>query len=331
MEKKKLKIGIDISKLTLDVCYFVDNEKCHQQVKNKPSSIKSFLLKLKKRHNVIDLELFMENTGLYNWAIYQVGKELDILIYVINPLHLKRSIGLTRGKDDKIDAVRILLFSERFYDTLKPYPIPSKVIQKIKLMFALRSRIIDAKKLFKAPITEVKSMVEKENYKEVLSISNKIIKQLDSQLKAVEKELDLMIQEDECIYENFQYITSVQGVGKVLACYLILKTNNFTLLNDPKKLACYAGVVPFDYQSGTSIYRKPRVSFLADKKLKKILHMAALRVVRLDGDLKKYYIKKVIEGKNKMSVINAVRNKLITRICSVVNNKRIYQINLQLS
>lgn len=331
MEKKKLKIGIDISKLTLDVCFLVDNEKYHQQIKNTPSSIKSFLLKIKRSYDITDIELFMENTGLYNWAIYHVSKELDILIYVINPLHLKRSIGLTRGKDDKIDAGRILLFSERFYDTLKPFPIPCKVIQKIKLMFALRSRIIDAKKLFKAPITEVKSMVEKENYREVLSISNKIVKQLDSQLKVVEKELDLMIQEDESIQENYRYITSVQGVGKVLACYLIMKTNNFTLLNDPKKLACYAGVVPFDHQSGTSIYRKPRVSFLADKKLKKILHMAALRVVRLDGDLKKYYIKKVSEGKNKMSVINAVRNKLVARICSVVNNKRIYQINLQLS
>lgn len=331
MDKKKLTIGIDISKLTLDVCVLSNEKKDHHVIKNNPAKIKSFILKLKKLHKTEEVELFMENTGLYNWPIYQTSNLLNVPIYVINPIHLKRSIGLTRGKDDKIDAERIARFAERFRDTLKPFPIPPKVIRKIKLMFAFRSRIMDARKLFKVPLIEIKSMAEKEDYKEVFTISNKIIKQLEKQLKEVEKELDALIQEDQEILKNYKFMTSVQGVGKILACYLILKTDNFSILNNPKKLACYAGVVPFEHQSGTSIYRRPRVSYLADKKLKKILHMAAIRVVRLDGDLKKYYIKKVKEGKNKMSVLNAVRNKLLARICSVVNNRRNYEINLQLS
>ena len=105
----------------------------------------------------------------------------------------------------------------------------------------------------------------------------------------------------------------------------------FQSISNPRKLACYAGVVPFGFQSGTSIYKKPRVSVYADRALKKLLHLAALRVTQLDGEMRNYYIRKVDEGKNKMSVINALRNKIVARVCATINNDRPYQKSLHLS
>lgn len=329
MVKKSLKIGIDISKKTLDVCFKVEEIELHKQIKNTPEKIKSFVLKLQKKHG--EVELFMENTGMYNCPIYTVAQELDLRIYVINPFHLKRSIGLVRGKDDKIDALRILNFAERFHDTLEPYVVPNKTVQKIKLMVSLRERVLKAKKMFAAASSEACSMTQREVHLELKKVSEKIVRDLQKRMKYVEQKLEELLKEDEQIHQNYKFATSVQGVGKILAYHLIITTNNFSQLNNPKKLACYAGVVPFDYQSGTSIYRKPRVSFMANKSLKKILHMAALRAIQLEGDMKTYYIRKVQEGKNKMSVLNAVRNKIIARVCSTVNNKKMYQVNLDLS
>jgi transposase len=331
MIEKKLSIGIDISKLTLDICIIDDDVLENYCIKNKVTSIRSFVKKLKKKFGVAELELCMENTGLYNWPLYSVCEELSITAYVINPLHLKRSMGLVRGKNDKIDAERIALHARRFYDTLTPYKLPSKTIRKMQIMYALRKRIVEVKKMFNAPISELKSVAEKGVYAEMLKITNQLVKQLDNKLLRVEEELNSLITSDAQIQENYKLITSVQGVGKVLAWNLLIKTNNFKTINDPRKLACYVGVVPFDFQSGTSINKKPRVSFMADKQVKKVLHMAALRAVRLEGDLQKYYLRKVAEGKNKMSVLNAVRNKIIARVCSVVNNKKMYETNLVLS
>ena len=330
MIEKKLSIGIDISKLTLDICIIDDDVLENYCIKNKVTSIRSFVKKLKKKFGVAELELCMENTGLYNWPLYSVCEELSITAYVINPLHLKRSMGLVRGKNDKIDAERIALHARRFYDTLTPYKLPSKTIRKMQIMYALRKRIVEVKKMFNAPISELKSVAEKGVYAEMLKITNQLVKQLDNKLLRVEEELNSLITSDAQIQENYKLITSVQGVGKVLAWNLLIKTNNFKTINDPRKLACYVGVVPFDFQSGTSINKKPRVSFMADKQVKKVLHMAALRAVRLEGDLQKYYLRKVAEGKNKMSVLNAVRNKIIARVCSVVNNKKMYETNLVL-
>ncbi|WP_027420416.1 transposase, partial [Crocinitomix catalasitica] len=102
-------------------------------------------------------------------------------------------------------------------------------------------------------------------------------------------------------------------------------------IKEAKKYACYSGVVPFDYSSGTSVNKRSRVSPMANKSIKTILHMAAMSAIQCEGDLKHYYLRKVAEGKNKMSVLNAVRNKLILRIFSCVNQNRIYQKKFKLN
>ena len=63
---------------------------------------------------------------------------------------------------------------------------------------------------------------------------------------------------------------------------------------------------------------------MANKKLKCNLHMASLSAVKVDADLKAYYERKILEGKNKMSVLNAVRNKLLARVIAVVNQQAEY-------
>jgi len=96
------------------------------------------------------------------------------------------------------------------------------------------------------------------------------------------------------------------------------------MMKDARKLACYCGVAPFEYSSGSSVRGKTKVHYMANKKLKCNLHMASLAAVKLDVDLKAYYERKVAEGKNKMSVLNAVKNKLLARVVAVVNKQQEY-------
>ena len=49
-----------------------------------------------------------------------------------------------------------------------------------------------------------------------------------------------------------------------------------------------------------------------------------LRLPTRARDLKHYYERKVAEGKSKMSVLNAVRNKLLARVVACVNNQKEY-------
>lgn len=125
---------------------------------------------------------------------------------------------------------------------------------------------------------------------------------------------------------RYARITSVPGVGLVTAVEILLTTNEFWDSTDPKHYTFYAGVVPFERSFGQ--YKgQPRVSAQANKRVKKLLHMAALAAVRFAPALKAYYERKAAEGKNKMLVLNNVRNKLVHLIFACVQQDRNYDKN----
>src|SRR5688572_25690132 len=89
-----------------------------------------------------------------------------------------------------------------------------------------------------------------------------------------------------------------------------------------------AGVAPFEYRSGSSVLQPTGVSKFANKELKRILHMAAMTSGQYNEELRAYFLKKVGAGKSKMSVLNAVRNKLLHQIVAVVKRGTPYELKL---
>lgn len=329
MKKKEIFIGIDVSKLTLDICNLDTGE--HLVINNNASSIKKQFKIFLKSHKQETIMVGMENTGKYNLSIYQVLKGLGIQMYVFNPLHLNRSLGLVRGKNDKVDALRIAHYMKTYIDQITPFSVPRERIESIQALVAMRKRLIKTRTSMNVSNKELKHLTNKKLFGTVDQATNRMIKSINKEIILIEHKINELIKTDQRLNTIYGYITSVPGVGKVLAWNLIVKTNEFKTINNHRKLACYAGVVPFEHQSGTSIYRKPRVSFMADKSLKTLLNMAAIRVIQMEGELQSFYLRKVEEGKNKMLVINAIRNKILGRVCAAVNNSRNYQNNLVLS
>jgi transposase len=331
MKKLELIIGIDVSKLTLDLFILGDEVERHLKINNKQKVIASFLRKIKKEFSNCKFIIAMENTGYYNWPFYDVFDEIPSEIYVINPFHLKRSLGLVRGKNDYVDAKRIANFVVVHKNQLKPTIIPRKELRLLQALIAQRKRLVDTRTRCSVSLKELKQVADKDLFKDIETSNKELIENINQQIKNIEQSIGQLISSDKHLSDLFQRITTVQGVGKVLTWNLLVKTNEFKSINNPRKLACYAGVVPFEYQSGSSIFKKPKVSYMADKSLKKLLHMSALRVIQLPGDLQDYYLRKTDEGKSKMTVINALRNKLVLRICAVVNQRKNYQVYLDMS
>lgn len=324
---KNIIIGIDISSKTLDICIKEDSKLDYLVIDNQIKAIGSFFKKFKEKNVIVA----MENTGRYNWNLYEVLEGFSFKTYVIPPLHLKRSLGLTRGKNDKIDALRICNFIfKNQQETLQWQPTPLPV-KKLKILITERGSRIKMKRSLLMQQKDYKLMKATGLDKELLKLNKQIIKKLDDQIIIIEKRLEEVIQSNEKLQVQAKLIQSVPGVGKVLAWNILAKTEGFTCIVDPRKLACYSGVVPFEHQSGSSIYHRPRVSLFADKQLKTILHLAAMSAIRLDNDLRVYYQRKVGEGKNKMSVLNAVRNKIIHRIFAVIKNQTPYKNHLSMS
>lgn len=324
--KQKYVIGIDISKSKVD-CAVIDfgyELKLEKEVFNKEKTLDAFLKTIAKQLQISQEELLVccENTGIYNRPLEVVCTRLGITLWVEHALKIKRASTDMRGKDDKKDALRIAHYAVRYYDKMVPYQEPSEIVKQLNILTKARDTMLSQKVALENQLREAKTHDTFE-YKLLARAFKKSISILSKSIKEIEKQIGLLIQKDEQINQNKQLITSIPGIGNQGAINLIIATNNFQSFKSAKHLACYAGVVPFKNQSGT-IVKKERVSKMANKTIKKLLHLSAMAAIRSDKELKGYYLRKVAEGKNKMSVLNAVRNKLVQRIMSVITRKQAY-------
>lgn len=329
MNKPAYFIGIDVSKSTVDLTVFINGAPIHKEVKNSRPAIKKYFKSLLSDHSLVesDIAVGVENTGNYSAPVLDVFSQTKVQLYLISPLHISKSMGLTRGKTDSVDSGRISQFLAKNFCDLTEYLPKREVVSELALLLSRRDKL---QKLIRSEMSTSEALccLNKGNTTRFIASQSKAsVKHLQNQMKQIEKVIIALIKEDKELSRQNELLQSIPGVGKVLTWYLLIKTNEFKSISDPRKLACFAGVAPFEHSSGSSVRGKTRVSVYADKVLKKILHMAAMRASRLDGELRDYYLRKAEEGKNKMSILNALRNKLIHRIIAVVNRNQPYEKN----
>ena len=324
-------IGTDVSKLTLDVSIItIDGYHQYQQFDNTTKGFKKLQSWLQST-NLFSFEtaLFcMEHTGIYTREYVQFLLLHGAKVWMESALHLKRSMGMTRGKNDKIDSYRIARYAMTNSDQVKLVSLSNKTLMLIKDLMSNRDRINKSYQSIKVSIREMER-VDKATGKELARLNKAALNGLTKSKASIEKRIFELINQDEELKKIYELITSIKGVGQVLATELIVYTHVFSRMNNAKQLACYCGVAPFAHTSGTSIKGRMGTSNFANMNLKSTLHLAALSSTRYVPDIKQYYERKVAEGKSKMSVLNAIRNKILQRVIAVVNRGTPYVENYQ--
>jgi transposase len=317
--------GVDVSKKTVDITHGHNQEFTHRLFTNDANGMIELNQWLRELNLTIENTLFcMEATGLYCYTLTDFLISNSIDTWVEHPTQIKRASGLTRGKSDKVDAKRIAIYASKNLDRLKLWKPMNDTLQKIRNLATLRERLVETKKRLITPIKEFEDIGDIAMAKFLNKTIKNSLTSIDKDLKNIETKMIVIIDEDDNLKMLYKIVTSVVGIGFVTAVNLLVHTNGFTMLKDTRKLACYCGVAPFEFSSGTSVRGKTKVHHMANKKLKCNLHMASLTAVKLDVDLKAYYERKVLEGKNKMSVLNAVKNKLLARVIACVNKQQEY-------
>ena len=312
-------IGIDVSKMFMDVHLHLRSVSC--KFDNDADGIAK-MLQWSERHSGLkkeDLFYVFEHTGLYS---HQLSWELTRLkiAYTMQPgLAVKRSLGITRGKDDAIDAKKLALYGYRLRDELTPCKLADKEIQQLQGLLKLRDRMVKQRSGYKASLKEQKSVLDHHQYQLLLDTQKQLIDQFNEHIKKIETRIRAVINTRTCLKNVYKLIRSVKGVGPQTAWHFIVFTHGFKRFKTWRQFAAYCGTAPFPYQSGSSIRGRNKVSHLANKKMKSLLDLCAKSAIQHDGQIKAYYQRKTQQGKAKMSVINAVRNKIIARVFAVVN------------
>lgn len=311
-------IGIDVSKLTLDI--YVRTTSVHKQFSNDNKGFKQLISWLSKQKVNLDQTLFcFEHTGWYCLLLSYFLYENNYRYCCINAIEIKRSMGLRRGKSDKADAWEIANYAWLRRDELVPSTPPAKKLIELQRMMSLREQLVKQLTASKNLYKGMASIVENETNDVSMLILKENMAQLNNQITTTEKAMNELIKQDETMTTNYKLSKTVKGVGMVLAVQMLLHTHNYTRFESSRQFSAYCGLVPYPYQSGTSIHGRNKIHPISDRKMKSLLSMSAISAIQHDKELKLYYQKRVEEGKPKMVVLNIIRNKIVSRVFATVN------------
>ena len=310
--KEKQILAIDVSKRSLDIC--VRPAGTTFKISNDLSGFKVLTAAISPD---LDPLVVMEHTGLYSFQLEKYLEGQGVPYCKIPALEIKRSNGLVRGKNDKIDA-----WLRR--TQLVPTPKTTEKVTRLNQLLSLRAKLVKDCGGYKARIKEMldTELISKSDL--IYKTQKAVITALNGNIQKVESEIETLIETDPELKKNFDLIRTIKGVGKIVAARMLAVTSNFKKFSNARKFNCYAGLAPFKHESGTSIRGRSRVSHLANKEIKTVLNLAAFCAIRFNQELKIYYEKRVSEGMKKMSCINIIRAKIVGRIFAVVKRQTPY-------
>lgn len=247
-----------------------------------------------------------EHTGLYSVSLSVHLSESGFSFAQVPALEIKRSMGIVRGKSDRVDAQRIARYAHERRETIQLSTLPSPSLRKLQLYMTLRARLVRQRASLEATAKEQQSVYSSKEYKDIFRVYKKVTASLQKQIEELEGNMLAVIEAEGELRENYRMATSVTGIGQFTASYILVCTNNFQRFENWRKFACYCGTAPFEYSSGTSIRGRTKVHHFADMEIKSLLFMCAMNAIKFDVQLRKYYQRRIAEGKSKMSTLNNV-------------------------
>jgi transposase len=311
-------IGADLSKKSIDlVCHLF---KSHIQIENSITGFKNLMHWLhQQKINPSKAMIVMEHTGLYSYHMEKFLHQHQISFTKVSALAIKRSLGLARGKNDKIDAQRIARYGFEKKDVLIAAAKPNKTMERLQMLRSTRDRLVRHRASMKCAVKEYRNVIAESDV--IIQSQLSLINGFTKQIEKIEAEISQLIRKEQAVNQNFELLKTIKAVGDVIATAAIVKTRNFTLFENARKFACFCGTAPFEHSSGTSIRRRTRISHLADKEMKTLLHQSAKCAIQYDKELKNFYQRRIGLGKSKKSTINIVCNKILYRMFAVIKRQ----------
>ncbi|MBC8375756.1 MAG: IS110 family transposase [FCB group bacterium] len=269
-----------------------------------------------------ELLICMEATGVYGEALCYYLHNLGYSVAVEAPLKVKRAFHPDGHKTDAVDSLQIAEYAIRFSDELKQWKPREEVVEQIKSLLSTREQLVKQRSASKNVLKGLERKVI--SSKIAMRSLHKVIKNLDTEISNLEKEIEKLIKSQPPLQQTISNLKSTPGTAMLLAAHLLSITNGFTQTMTARQMASYLKICSFKHESGSSVYKSPRSKKYGPSAMRKLLHLAARSVVTHDQNFRKYYLRKLEEGKPKKVILNNVANKLLKVLCAIIRDQAPY-------
>ncbi len=325
--KSILSIGLDVSKLKIDVCIITNDNDFYLKIQNNKKWISNFINSYKKNNLSLEIPLIIESTWDYNTLACILFSENNFNINEINPIitknYVKNTIRWT--KTDKTDAkalANIWIMNKKELFTYSKTKKFVSVNKKISLIATLEKQIQSLKMTIKS-FKDVNNNLEIDISPNIDNI-HITIKELEENIKILRLEI-----EEESIWEKWdkkvEIIASITWISKYIAkvTYSYFAHKNFT-----SKEAMYA-FVWYDPKLRDSwiMQWKAKITKRWNPYVRKKLFQAAFWWIRHCKLFKDIYDKHREKWKHHFVCIIAVVKKMVHIIFSLLKNNTLFKAN----
>ncbi len=262
----------------------------------------------------------LEATGVYAEELCYYLSSKQYQVAVEPPMKVKRAFQQSAHKNDTVDAKQIAEYAHRYSDTLNIWVPPGEILEQLRVLLTTREQLVNQRTASKNALLAlrrkpVQTPVANQAYEQT-------IKQLTDTIIAIEHEMKRLLSNDQNFRNHLLILTSIPGIGFLLASNLLVQTRGFTTSLQYKRLASYAGIAPLQHESGKSVYRTPRSRRFGPARLRKLLYLASCSVATHHPEFRKYYLRKKAEGKPARLILNNIANKLLKLIFTLVQSQQ---------
>jgi transposase len=309
-------LGIDIAKLKFNVCLIRHSGKLRHKVFPNTSPGFEQLIKWLSQQGVEHVHACLEATGTYGEALALFLHQAGQRVSVINPAAVKAfaQSRLSRTKTDRVDAELIA----RFCQAQAPpawTPLPEEVRELQALVRRLESlvemRVMEENRLSSGiTVDSVRQSVEEH------------LSYLNDEIKRTEKLIRDHINNHPGLKRQSELLDSIPGIAETTAALLLSEITDIKQYRSARQVAAYAGLVPRERQSGSSVRGRTRLSKIGNARLRRALYFPAITALRCSPFFQAWAKGLRERGKSKMSVICAVMRKLVHLAYGVLKSEQ---------
>jgi transposase len=298
-------LGIDISKLKFNVCLINKGGELKQKVFPNTSTGFEQLLGWLSKQGVQRVHACLEATGAYGDSLALFLHEAGHTLSRVNPAATKAfaQSRLSRTKTDRLDAELLARFCLAQAPPLwTPLPQEVRELQALvrRLEALIEMRVMEENRL--SSIITVNSV--RQSVEEHLTY-------LNEQIKRTEELIREHINNHPGLKRQSQLLDSIPGIAETTAALLLSEMTDITQYRNARQVAAYAGLVPRERQSGSSLRGRARLSKIGNARLRKALYFPAITALRCSEFFQTWAAGLRQRGKSKMSIICAVMRKLV--------------------
>ncbi len=314
-------LGIDIAKLKFDVCLVTPSGRAkHKVFQNTRHGFEQLVAWLNS-HQVVDLHACLEATGTYGEPLALFLFEAAFMVSLLNPAAVRAfaNAGLSRTKNDKVDAELIARFCLAQRPAVWSPPAP-----EVRELQALVRRLESLVEMRVAEENRLSSGVSADAVKQSLE---EHIAHLIEQIKQTEALIREHINNHPDLKQQSELLDSIPGIGETTAALLLAEIVNIKAYKSARQVAAYAGLVPRERRSGSSVRGRVCLSKIGNARLRKALYFPAITALRSSDFFKAWAEPLRMRGKSKMSVIGAAMRKLIHLAYGVIKTGKPFDPN----